>query len=50
MLMYLLPHDCVMLAEELQPAHVAEALVQLRRGFDVGEEDRDGAIGRRCGA
>jgi hypothetical protein len=46
MLVHLLAHDRMVGAQELQPAHVPDPFVQLRRGFDVGEEHGHGAVGR----
>src|SRR3972149_5591927 len=45
-----LAHDGVVLAQQLQPALVAEALRDGCGALDVAEHDGDGAVGRGVGA
>ena len=47
---HLVPHDLVVLAQELEEGLVAEPLVQLRRTLDVAEQDRDSAVRGRVAA
>src|SRR5215210_806006 len=47
--LHLFAHDGVVGTDSLQPPNVPVALVDLRRGLDVREEQRDCAIRRRGG-